>query len=93
MLAESTFVRPVRDRAVGHFTGEPQHQRREGGNENRRRRRTGHLEHRREVEEVAVVLDVPGTRERGAQHLDVLARVARGRLVGKAVHSFDDDGM
>ena len=37
------------------------------------------------------VLDVPGTRERGAQHLDVLTRVVRGAGVLEPVHALDDD--
>ena len=38
-----------------------------------------------------LVLDVPGARERGPQHLDVLAGVVRGAGVLEAVHALDDD--
>ena len=51
----------------------------------------GHGEHRREPEELALVLDVSGARERGPQHLDVLAGVVRGAGVLEAVHALDDD--
>ena len=76
VLGQRPFVRPVRDGAVGNLARELQHERRQRRDQDRRRRGAGHVEHRREVEELAVILDVAGAGERRSQHLDVLTCVA-----------------
>ena len=63
VVCQRALVGPVGDGPVRDLPRQPQHERREHGDEERRGGRPGHLEHRGEVEELAVVLEVAGTRD------------------------------
>ena len=87
---DRSLVGHPEDRPVGALTGQPQHGRAQGGQENRRGRDVGDVERVVDAEQVVLDVDRAGAAERLVENVEVGAHRPSRVLVGQPEHLFDD---